>query len=364
MQLTAANLVTFIAQLPRNVQHSYIRSSTKSVILVDTVERPEGPVSVRRFRPDRGEGPTAKRPQTISREMLWRVANAMQPNIPVNLDRLLGASYNTRSVLEALLAHTPQFYYCYPGRVSRVRDRETIKKGHKHLIWCPDDPHENGVLTERTTDIVISEIPRAEVVYEAVSVAASSDPGIDIDIQRRHAQIQVALFLIGAQLGYRTWIAQNDKGLLYRNKRICEYPGIVADLRDVRLLQAFEEAISAALLIDCIWFKNGKLMPAVMEVEHSTGVRSGLLRMQNFKDRLPPFPSRWVIVAPDDIRAQVIKECQTPQFAGMNPRFFSYSAVEELYGLCSRRKIRGITEDFLDCFMETVLPGDQTPMAG
>jgi type II restriction enzyme len=210
-----------------------------------------------------------------------------------------------------------------------------------------------GKLIEKKVDMVISEIPQSEVIYDAVSVTSSSTKPLDIEVARRHAQIQIALYLIGLQLGYRTWVAQNDKGIEYQQKRLCEHQGMVADLRNERLLSAFDEAIRAALLIDCIWFKNGKLMPAVMEVEHSTGIRSGLLRMQKFKDQLPAFPSRWVIVASDSDRDWVMRECQAPQFASLAPKYFSYSAVEELYGLCIRRKIAGVTEEFLDSFMES-----------
>ncbi|MCC5845510.1 MAG: restriction endonuclease [Verrucomicrobia bacterium] len=355
MRLSASNLVSFIDKLPKDHQYPYINSSTETLVVVEGVTRPEGPVRIRRFRPSKGETYASAKTQTMSMEMLWRVANGIRENVPFNLDRILGASYNTRSSLEALLAHTSQFYYCYPGRVELIRERETIKRGHKHLIWCPTDPHEEGVITEREVDIVISEVPTTEIVYESVGFSEAPSPGLDIEMVRRHAQIQVALFLIGGQLGYRTWIAQNDKGLLYQNKRICEYPGAISDLRGERLLQAFDEGIQAALLIDCIWFKNGRLMPAVMEVEHSTGVRSGLLRMQKFKDLIPPFPSRWVIVAPDSDRDFVLRECQAPQFKDLDPKFFSYSAVEELYALCSKRKIKGITEEFLDCFMEPAL---------
>jgi type II restriction enzyme len=126
-------------------------------------------------------------------------------------------------------------------------------------------------------------------------------------------------------------------------------------LKEVKLMSAFDDAIQAALLIDCIWFQNGKLMPAVMEVEHSTGVTSGLSRMKNFKDKFPPFPTRYVIVAPDEDRDKVIKEANKPQFKDLNTRYFTYSAVEELYALCQRRKLKGVTEDFLDCFMEPIL---------
>ncbi len=350
--LTASNLVEFIARLPRKNRYSYISDRNSGLILIDSIVKPEGPIYVKRFNPAKGEIESSHAPVPISGEMLWRVANAIQENVPFNIDRILGASYNTRAVLEALLACTPQFYYCYPGRIEKQSDVESVKRGHKHLIWMPSLPHKNGVQLKRDVDVVISEVPSRDVVYDAVAITGAGNSIVDIGIQRRHAQIQIALHLIGVELGYRTWIAQNDKGILYKNKRICEHPGVIANLCDEKLLQAYDEAVIAALLIDCIWFKNGRLMPAVMEVEHSTGVRSGLTRMKNFMDRFPPFPTRYVIVAPDEDRALVLRECASPQFVNMKPKYFSYSAVEELLSLCTRRKIRGVTEEFLDCFME------------
>jgi type II restriction enzyme len=95
-------------------------------------------------------------------------------------------------------------------------------------------------------------------------------------------------------------------------------------------------------------------MPAVMEVEHTTGVTSGLSRMLNFKDKFPPFPTRYVIVAPDEDRDKVIQVAVKPQFRSLQTKFFPYSAVEELYMLCQKRKLKGVTEEFLDCYMEPV----------
>ena len=142
---------------------------------------------------------------------------------------------------------------------------------------------------------------------------------------------------------------------MYENKKIGEYDGVIASLKDERLMSAYDEAVQAAMMIDCIWFKNGRLMPAVMEIEHSTGVTSGLSRMKNFKDKFPPFPTRYVIVAPDELRDKVYKEATKPQFSDLGTRYFPYSAVEELYALCQKRKIRGVTEEFLDCYMEPIL---------
>ncbi len=203
---------------------------------------------------------------------------------------------------------------------------------------------------------MISKLPITEVYCEAmVRPTVCKTPDIVINIQRRLAQMLLVLFFISRQLKFRTWIAQNDKGIIYQNKKLGETEGVIVSLKDEQLMLAFDDAIRAALLIDCIWFKNGSLMPAVMEIEHSTGVTSGLSRMKNFKDKYPPYPTRYVIVAPDETRDKVIKEANKPQFLDLNTRFFPYSAVEELYALCLKRNLRGITEEFLDCYMEPVL---------
>jgi type II restriction enzyme len=78
--------------------------------------------------------------------------------------------------------------------------------------------------------------------------------------------------------------------------------------------------------------------------------------MKNFQDRLPEFPTRWVIAAPDEDRDKVLRECNLPQYSSLKARYFPYSAVEELYSLCQKRKIKGVTEEFLDCYLEPCLP--------
>jgi type II restriction enzyme len=341
-RLTASDIVLAIAQLPRGQDYHYINPSNTGRIIIAEMTTPEGPITIKRYDPNAGEGREAARPATISPQLIWRVANAFNAGVPVNIDRVLAGSYNTRSVLEALLAYTPQFYYCYPGRIETIHSSATIKPGHKHLLWLPDEPHEQGVLVEKNTNVVISELPSRDAIYEALVIPEA----------RRHAQIQIALVEIGKQLGFRTWVAQNDRGIIYNEQPLGEMEGVIARLDDEQLLQAYGEARRAAQLIDCIWFKNGRLMPAVIEIEHSTGVRSGLTRMKNFQDHIPAFPTRWVIAAPDEDRDKVMRETSLPQFNSLNARYFPYSAVDELYYLCQKRKIQGVSEAFLDSYME------------
>jgi type II restriction enzyme len=359
MRLTASNIVKAIKGLPRDQWFEYINDKTKSQVRVKSVVGPEGPICVERR--NLTTRPIKVSSATLSSAMIWRIANAYIPNIPINFDRVLAGSYNTRSLLETLLAHTPEFYWCIPGRIELMNDSAKIKRGHKHVVWMPEEPHQNGVLAENKLgrDQAISEIPTQTILYDSLAISKTLLPvDMDIDVKRRHLQIQIALIEIGYLLGFRTWVANNDKGFQYGTKKVGELRGVIARLTDERVLSSYEEAINAAHLIDCIWFKNGKLMPAVMEVEHSTGVTSGLTRMKKFQDLGPRLADiRWVIVAADEDREDVIRKANVQQFQSLNAKFFSYSAVEELYDLCRRRKLssKAVNEDFLDCFMEPCL---------
>jgi len=358
-KLTASNIVATINQLDKNVAYNYINTKNAGLIKVVGVQLPEGPIKIKRWNPRKGEREIDQAEESISTEMIWRIANAYSPYQPINRERVLGASYNTRSVLEALLAHTPEFCYCYPKRLDNFGAKAVLKKGHKHSIWTPDDPHQLGILKEFQTDIVVSEVAINDAYYEQLSIQDEhGDDTFDIDIKRRHAQIQVALYFIGKQLGYRTWIAQNDKSIIYNNQRIIEYDGVVKSLQNEQVIATYSEAIKAALLIDCIWFRNGRFVPAVMEVEHSTGVTSGLTRMKNFQDKFIDLRDmRFVIVAPDEDKEKVIQECNKEQFKSLDARYFPYSSVEELYALCKKRKLKGVNQEFLDCYMEPTLYG-------
>lgn len=358
IQLTALDIVKAINKLPKDREYSYITDRTTTKIIIEDIKMPEGPVRIRRYDPNKGDKRSNAKPASISANLIWRVANSISSNIPINLDRALGATGNIRSALETLMVHTPQFYFCYPGRIQITNSSKKIEKGQKHIIWQPDNPHKQGIIQEAKvgSDMAISEIPATQIIYDALVLPTKQpEKGMTIEMARRHAQIQIALVEIGKLLGYRTWVAQNDKGIKYNGTKLGEMDGVVASLQSENMLSAFNNAVRSAVLIDCIWFKNSVLMPAVIEIEHTTGITRGLSRMKNLQDAIPAIKTRYVIAAPDEDRNKVLQECQKPQFHSLETRFFPYSAVEELWSLCQRRKLRGITDEFLECFMQPML---------
>ena len=240
-----------------------------------------------------------------------------------------------------------------PGRQETIGGVVSIKRGHKHIIWIPEAPHAKGLITVKDLgeDCVISEIPSIDMMYDVVPAPIPGD-GIDIEIRRRHSQIQVALAEIARSLDMRTWLAVEDHGIIYNGKKITEYPFIVKDLSHEPVISSFSTAIHVAKHIDCMYFNGG--LPFAFEVEHTTGVTSGLSRMLQFKHAANYLNTQFVIVAPDDDREDVLTKASKEQFEDLKTLFFPYSQVEELYSFVSRHtgRIRGIKKDFLLTFME------------
>lgn len=361
-KFTCENLVDAIAALPRSNVYNYINPSTHTVLKIKDVVKPYGPITICRWNPSKGETESSAESQTISKEMLFRLSNAISEGMPINMDRVFGASYNTRSALESLICHTPQVYYCYPGRIENKNGVTSIKNGHKHVIWLPDDPHAPGELTERKLKhMEINEIPTRSVIYNALelptSVCAVPAKPLDIHIKRMHALMQMALYEIGKGFGMDTYIAANDAGIKYKGKLLHEHDHIVKDLMDRPTVAGFDGAVAAGRLIDAIWFSK-RSIPAVFEIEHSTGVTSGLNRMKGFSEHLPPYKDmRYVIVADESLRDKVTQEINKPQFADLHAYYLPYETVNEMLSLVQTRKLRGITDSFIDTFLEDVYLG-------
>ena len=69
--------------------------------------------------------------------------------------------------------------------------------------------------------------------------------------------------------------------------------------------------------IDVIWFRKGTTCPcALFEVEHTTSITSGLLRMSDVMTTVDPPPGGWrcVIVGPDGRRGRFTNERSHPTF--------------------------------------------------
>lgn len=361
MSLDANLLFDQLRRLPVDREYTYINTATKKKIRLVQVIGYDRIVFRRCSQEDSLD---AAKDENISYAFVQRYAMALKSKLPTNVDRAVGASYNARSVLEALVAHLPNFWVCYPGRLEQQNDGPIVQRpGHKHLIYLPDEKgHPIGQIHIKEVDYTISEIPTPSAIYEAIDLSEVSQESpivkldIPLEVRRRHAQIQIALVKIGIKLGYRPYVAANDQSIKYKGELLGNFQGIVKDLKSERLFKPFPDAAAAGRLIDCIWLSEDETsMPFVMEIEHSTGVDSGIGRMDVFRKKALKLEGiHWVIVADDSQRNFVFSHSKKEKRDGMKVWYLPYSHVEELYSLITRYDIQEVGDSFFEAFMEQV----------
>lgn len=142
-----------------------------------------------------------------------------------------------------------------------------------------------------------------------------------------HTGMQGCLRDLGIALGFRVWIAANDRSRAYGQ-------GVLGDGCLDQLPLDAAEALDSVRLIDVVWFDTGTgNVAAAFEVEHSTSIYSGIVRMLDlalgagFGHKTSLF-----LVAPDDRRQEVAQQLRRPAFSGvaeLGIRYLPYSQLTE-----------------------------------
>lgn len=146
----------------------------------------------------------------------------------------------------------------------------------------------------------------------------------------QHEEIQWLLLKLGSDLGLDVWVARNDRNREFNGKRFQDIPNLRSELP-----RQFDEATNRTVeLIDVLWLQHDAII-AAFEVEHSTAIYSGLLRMSDLVSMQPNIKLNLYIVAPDDRRDKVFTEINRPTFARLKPplpkicKFISYSELKK-----------------------------------
>lgn len=146
---------------------------------------------------------------------------------------------------------------------------------------------------------------------------------------RASYKIQAALAEVGAKMGFQIWIPRNDRS------RVLEHCPSVSLLNELPL-NYIDVTLKTIEQIDVIWIKRHSIARA-FEVEHTTAIYSGLLRMADLLSLQPDINIRLHIVAPDEKHDKVMREIKRPIFSSLEKAplyqrcsFLSYSSVVAL----------------------------------
>jgi hypothetical protein len=126
---------------------------------------------------------------------------------------------------------------------------------------------------------------------------------------RESFHIQALLARIGEQMGFSIWLPKRDRSGVLK-----EWSPSETFLLDLLPLNYDETTIRTIEQIDVIWLKRRAIVRA-FEVEHTTAVYSGILRMADLLALQPNMDINLHIVAPSSRREKVFQEIQRPVFS-------------------------------------------------
>ena len=97
-----------------------------------------------------------------------------------------------------------------------------------------------------------------------------------------HTEIQWLLAKLGNDMGLDVWVARNDRGRQYNGQRFAD----LSRLKGALPVQFDRETTRTIELIDVLWL-DGNSIRAAFEIESTTSIYSGLLRMADLLSMQP-----------------------------------------------------------------------------
>ncbi len=216
------------------------------------------------------------------------------------------------------------------------------------------------VLAERKEHPQLVPLPRTSSVSKPVAaqeIGAVTVPDRDEGHESTreptlHDEVQWTLLKLGSDLGLDVWVARNDRGRAIDGQKFADLPRLKESL-PVR----FDEATTRTIeLIDVLWLR-GNAVVAAFEIECTTSVYSGLLRMSDLVAMQPNLNMPLYLVAPDERRDKVITEVNRPTFSRLKPplnqicRFISIPVLKDRVAKAAPF-VRHLNPEFIEEFAE------------
>lgn len=163
-----------------------------------------------------------------------------------------------------------------------------------------------------------------------------------------HTEIQHLLLKLGGELGLNVWVARNDRSRACGGTSFSDMPGMLTELP-----RQFHPATHRTIeLIDVLWMEKNSIVSA-FEIESTTSIYSGLLRMSDLAAMQPNLSIKLFLVAPEERRGKVFQEINRPTFSRFTPtiaemcKFLSFERLREAADKATPF-MKHLRPDFLD----------------
>ncbi|WP_228893984.1 hypothetical protein [Pseudoduganella aquatica] len=211
--------------------------------------------------------------------------------------------------------------------------------------------HQSFKITTSQGETVAVQIPEldSEPSTEAAFAHTCSTTIGEVPTVRTSHKMQALLAEIGVAMGFQVWIPKADKDAVSSEM---SNPELLVTLP---YTQFSEPALKTVEQIDVLWLQKKTIVRA-FEVEHTTAVYSGILRMADLLALQPNFHTKLHIVAPDERRKKVFQELMRPAFSifpqGPLSKLCTYLPYEGVQELAENPNLEYLKPEVLDKFEE------------
>jgi len=281
-------------------------------------------------------GETEKEAFENVRLQILETIDAVQRNELERIDRVdLGNSYKWK------IAFHYQNSLDHPSCISIFR-RRVLEAASKCAPGTPISTMQRTLISDwggkdilqyakKLWDTHSKDVPSTpEQILEAEVYSEKEEPREAVTSSNEHTEIQYLLLCLGNDMGFDVWAARNDKNKQHNGESFSGIPRIKQELP----LQFDRKINNIIEHIDVLWLKGNSIM-AAFEIESTTSIYSGLLRMSDLIAMQPNLNIPLYLVAPDSRRDKVMAEIIRPTFDKMSPplsemcRFISFSKIKE-----------------------------------
>lgn len=175
----------------------------------------------------------------------------------------------------------------------------------------------------------IHQMEKAKI--EKVAKARHADVLEDQKAESEHTQVQYLLIKVGRALKYDVYVARNDRHRSFDGQSFA-----LLTLSELPSMDWPQDVLDTVSLIDVIWLKPGTSeIVSAFEVEKSTSIYSGILRMEDLARSITDCTCHFYLVAPDQREKDVMAQLARPAFrSDLADISLAFIAFNNLYENC------------------------------
>jgi hypothetical protein len=271
--------------------------------------------------------------------------------IPIHDDAVWTGLSFTRGLERGSLAWTGKVR----GSLVRLDDQDGIFLTEKLTAQAPGgksyplsehDSHKLATHTVNRPDKVVTvSVPEDAGAVETPEVVRQ-------DEIRESIRVQALIATIGARMGMSIWIPRADRSAVLK-----AWKNEGNNLLERLPLNYDDTTLRTIEQIDVLWLRGRSIVRA-FEVEHTTSVYSGILRMADLLALQPNMDIKLHIVAPEVKRDKVFQEIRRPVFSllekGPLAESCTYLSYDSLRELAAQKHLSHLSDTVLDEYAEEV----------